>query len=611
MESLSFFCSVTYQDRSSSLSDDFVECVDSYFYLGGRQFRVIPNHAQQGGEGGIYIEGECSMISSALKIISYCTVVIPLLMVVVKGILRSVYTFHVIDQEPSAKKIQSMFRLYAQRRSFERQRRIQRVLRARTRLNRAACVIQGTFRMNRVRRDYLGKRAAAQVIQSGVRMFLAKREKMRRAVRVEEVKIPIQKAFDQLKVSEAQVQAGYGEYVVFSLDPGFEITEEVFAQAHGVISELKTLPLEGGQIRGLMIQEAINGIDTHCKVAFIPRTLFELEFIRAGIEEEMKAKKICQLNYRRTHEWIRREGEKGVELPSCWHPLSAERHEVFASHPQLPHLAFRFNRHLCERFKPQGFFLGKQLVMKMEDIIHYFQHHSRVFPEKFMREKIKWRMGVSGTSLHFGMHREQLGRVTALPMGIVSRSDAQLVRNALALECGEEAQNGYILYRGGAQFRMFEGQEKVNFSVCYGMSLFAGALYEPDATVAYYGKQKKRSVHAITIPFMQARDPACPYFIPRETNALYQLAVSQSEFWHARTKVPKGTEGHIRGVCGGQKQIAEFPDFYVACSSEELVGRISALAQRMVLLKHSEREQLRVDEYVCGQERGAPASLVG
>ncbi len=78
---------------SKSCHQTLVEWVDSYFYLGGRTVRVIDSSTNH-----LKIElanppSSPSLITTSLKIISYFTLALPLLMLLAQTLLRSSYRF--------------------------------------------------------------------------------------------------------------------------------------------------------------------------------------------------------------------------------------------------------------------------------------------------------------------------------------------------------------------------------------------------------------------------------------------------------------------------------------------------------------------------------------
>ena len=97
MEKVSFFTAINFGDQPKSPTQSLLQTVDSYFYLGGRKACVIPGHSQQGSEGTILKDNSPAFFITAIKVISYATVILPAIMLLAKVVLRSMYTFHVIQ----------------------------------------------------------------------------------------------------------------------------------------------------------------------------------------------------------------------------------------------------------------------------------------------------------------------------------------------------------------------------------------------------------------------------------------------------------------------------------------------------------------------------------
>jgi len=97
MAKVGFFTAVTFGDQPKSRTQSLLETVDSYFYLGGKKACVIPGRAQQDGEGTILTKDSPAFLITALKVISYLTVAIPVILFMAKAVLRSIHSFHIID----------------------------------------------------------------------------------------------------------------------------------------------------------------------------------------------------------------------------------------------------------------------------------------------------------------------------------------------------------------------------------------------------------------------------------------------------------------------------------------------------------------------------------
>lgn len=105
MEKLSFFAAVQYSDdirpwnnddRFRSLGNSFLESVDSFFFLGGKKWRVV-HKTRRGVEKMAFSEAQTSLINKICKVVLYCTIFVPLVMLIFKAVLRAQHTFRVID----------------------------------------------------------------------------------------------------------------------------------------------------------------------------------------------------------------------------------------------------------------------------------------------------------------------------------------------------------------------------------------------------------------------------------------------------------------------------------------------------------------------------------
>lgn len=104
MPKLNFFTSVTYGVSSKSLGSFLLENVDNYFYLGGKKAHVIQGRTKSGQEKVILSETKSSLLARVGKVLSYFTIVIPLIMLIAKSILRSTNSFKLIDPKQKLEK---------------------------------------------------------------------------------------------------------------------------------------------------------------------------------------------------------------------------------------------------------------------------------------------------------------------------------------------------------------------------------------------------------------------------------------------------------------------------------------------------------------------------
>lgn len=102
MTELTFFTPVSYKNIEAPLKSRMLQKVDDYFYLGGKKAYVIGN-SKNGTNKVVLTESHASTLASTAKILSYCTILIPIIMLGAKAILRSMHNFKVKKLNISAK----------------------------------------------------------------------------------------------------------------------------------------------------------------------------------------------------------------------------------------------------------------------------------------------------------------------------------------------------------------------------------------------------------------------------------------------------------------------------------------------------------------------------
>jgi len=90
---IGFFTPVKYGNQATSLGQKLTEFVDDYFYLGGRIAQVTKSN-QIGSEPVVLKVGKTVWWKTALKVISYTTLIVPMNMLIAKAALRSYYAFY-------------------------------------------------------------------------------------------------------------------------------------------------------------------------------------------------------------------------------------------------------------------------------------------------------------------------------------------------------------------------------------------------------------------------------------------------------------------------------------------------------------------------------------
>jgi len=78
--------------------------VDNYFYVGGKKARVIRGRTKNGQEKVVLFESKSSSLVTVAKLLSYCTIGIPIFMLIAKAVLRLTHRFKLIDPKSKLEK---------------------------------------------------------------------------------------------------------------------------------------------------------------------------------------------------------------------------------------------------------------------------------------------------------------------------------------------------------------------------------------------------------------------------------------------------------------------------------------------------------------------------
>ncbi|QLH35469.1 MAG: hypothetical protein HWD61_04370 [Parachlamydiaceae bacterium] len=168
-------------------------------------------------------------------------------------------------------------------------------------------------------------------------------------------------------------------------------------------------------------------------------------------------------------------------------------------------------------------------------------------------------------------------------MGIRNEIDAQIIRDAVALECSKIAQHSLFLYRGG-DFQKDSiscwGDKDKAYSLSFGSSLFAGCLFDGGATAFHYMRNGKNA-YAIPVSFDQLT--RSPFFVPT-THTLAQL-FGDGEIFHARTKAWKDYDANKLGGMNMGANGHERNHLISNLSKEELYAQFETYKNKAVQLK--------------------------
>ncbi len=93
MSSINFFTPLVYGDLPVSCTQALAEYADEYFYWGGQQAVVLT--ISEGSQGVLLREEETSCWLTAVKVVTYFTLILPLIVLIAKVLLRCGSSFHI------------------------------------------------------------------------------------------------------------------------------------------------------------------------------------------------------------------------------------------------------------------------------------------------------------------------------------------------------------------------------------------------------------------------------------------------------------------------------------------------------------------------------------
>jgi len=256
-----------------------------------------------------------------------------------------------------------------------------------------------------------------------------------------------------LNVPEGKVETGQGEYIVFHnlpTDEKKEVTKETYNRVYQVLIDYAPASIVNRNSESAMdecenryqiIKSKVKEIDSTLEVFFVPRTLYELIFIRKCIREDLKDNKICsQLSpdtwcnavtikdfegNQKKFESFEMERIKNIlKEKNCWH-LCFFDHPGDNKHPGVRDVAYRLNRAIVKTLSPPiDGFSYKEFSLLTERQIKFLTHHFQT------KGGGRVHCRYSGPTNNFG---SESSRGMIYPMPISEDKHAQIIRNALVL----------------------------------------------------------------------------------------------------------------------------------------------------------------------------------
>lgn len=369
-------------------------------------------------------------------------------------------------------------------------------------------------------------------------------------------------------VPPGKITMGHGEYIVFHQSADgltSEVSKETYEEVYAIFMRNSPAAIinNGGMVDDCLnryetIKSQIKELDPTLEAVFVPRTLYELIFIRKCIEEDIEHKAVCEFVSSTLHASQRPEyaamfaqfKEQYRTQRECWH-LCYFDHAGDNEHREVKEMAFRLNKVMVDTLFPQneGFThekISTHVAREIEFLKAQFNIGSDLLERSRKGEKVDLIRSCSnpGPTTNF---RYELSK----PMGIRNDADAKIITDAVALDCSTLAQKAFFLYRGASCLKdlpFCEKDETRASSISYGTSLFAGCVFDGGATAFHYMRSRPYA-YAISIPFDQLHES--PFFIP-PTNAICQFA-GDGEIFHGRSKAWAGFDlKQLDGMnCGG------------------------------------------------------------
>lgn len=349
-----------------------------------------------------------------------------------------------------------------------------------------------------------------------------------------------------LDVSTNEITMGQGEYIVFHQLPNGErksLSDKTFARAYEVLVQFSTAKLENGKNRYELLKARLKEIDSTIEAFFVPRTLYELIFIKNCIQEDLRRKEVCRYvspselainlqffkgDQKEYTEYLN-DKKKTQEEEQCWH-LCRFKDTCDDQDVGVKNIAYRLNKIIFESFLPSDkCFTYQQLSKFAEQEIQFLKTY---YQDCQVSNTCLTSCNITGPTINFSTESE---RGLIKPMGIRDETDAEIIRKAIALECSQIAQHSLLLYRGAdfEQDSIFScNNQDIPYSLSYGTSLFSGCIHDGGATAFYFMRNRTKDAYAVAVPFDQKG--TSPFYIP-PANTVSQL-FGCGETFHSRTK---------------------------------------------------------------------------
>lgn len=322
-------------------------------------------------------------------------------------------------------------------------------------------------------------------------------------------------------IRQGPLTKGNGDYIVFNRKTHAAPSKELFEQAYQILNDSNCQNKF----------ELIKKIDPNLEVAFIPRTLYELIFIRKCVKEDVKAKASCPYLNRHRQEMfnpetdfpgqdeispkdIKQLHQKRRSERKCWHFYPGRDRR--SNREGIQEIAYRLNKAIIKAMKPQdGGFTFQDFTDQTEKELDYLQGDAK--------------------------GRIDQDRNFPGPVILFDDKESEMIQKSLMLDCSRLAEKSLFLYRGAVFSEDSPEKDGNPISLSYGTSLFAGCVYDVTgkSATAYAHMKKTKNAYVIPIPFDQLnRLDRSPFTMP--SNSILDQLFGVGEIFHPRTKAWQG-----------------------------------------------------------------------
>ncbi len=101
MKSINFSTPIFFSGKAESISDFISKNVETYLWAFGKKAYLLSSKGNSKIRELELIDAKPSALRTALKIISYCTIIIPAIALIAKFVLRSMNTYHISQKQPA------------------------------------------------------------------------------------------------------------------------------------------------------------------------------------------------------------------------------------------------------------------------------------------------------------------------------------------------------------------------------------------------------------------------------------------------------------------------------------------------------------------------------